>query len=76
MRNARARPYVLAWIALLVLLLNIVNNSGEFLLGKLVTTDAIRVAGSDVRLQERIIGEFYGHYEVWYNSVALGLQKD
>jgi len=58
----------------LVLLLNIVNNSGEFLLGKLVTADAIRVGGSDVGLQEKIIGAFYGHYEVWYNSVALVLQ--
>jgi len=61
-------------IALLVMLLNIVNNSGEFLLGKLVTADAIRVAGSNVALQEKIIGEFYGYYEVWYNSIALGLQ--
>jgi len=68
------RDRYLLLIALLVLLLNIVNNSGEFLLGKLVTADAIRVAGSDIGLQEKIIGEFYGHYEVWYNSVALGLQ--
>jgi AAA family ATP:ADP antiporter len=68
------RDRYLLLIAILVLLLNVVNNSGEFLLGKLVTADAIRVAGSDVGLQEKIIGEFYGHYEVWYNSVALGLQ--
>jgi AAA family ATP:ADP antiporter len=68
------RDRYLLLIALLVLLLNIVNNSGEFLLGKLVTADAIRVAGSNIGLQEKIIGEFYGHYEVWYNSVALGLQ--
>jgi AAA family ATP:ADP antiporter len=68
------RDRYLLLIALLVLLLNIVNNSGEFLLGKLVTADAIRVAGTNVGLQEKIIGEFYGHYEVWYNSVALGLQ--
>jgi AAA family ATP:ADP antiporter len=68
------RDRYLLLIAMLVLLLNIVNNSGEFLLGKLVTADAIRVAGSNLGLQEKIIGEFYGHYEVWYNSVALGLQ--
>ncbi|MBZ5674734.1 MAG: translocase [Acidobacteriia bacterium] len=68
------RDRYLLLIALLVLLLNVVNNSGEFLLGKLVTADAIRVAGSNIGLQEKIIGEFYGHYEVWYNSVALGLQ--
>ena len=68
------RDRYLLLIALLVLLLNIVNNSGEFLLGKFVTAEAIRVAGSNIGLQEKIIGEFYGHYEVWYNSVALGLQ--
>ena len=68
------RDRYLLLIAMLVLLLNVVNNSGEFLLGKLVTADAIRVAGSNVGLQEKIIGEFYGHYEVWYNSVALVLQ--
>ena len=68
------RDRYLLLIAVLVLLLNIVNNSGEFLLGKLVTADAIRVAGTNIGLQEKIIGEFYGHYEVWYNSVALGLQ--
>jgi AAA family ATP:ADP antiporter len=68
------RSRYLLLIGLLVLLLNTVNNSGEFLLGRFVTAEAIRVAGTDVGLQEKIIGEFYGHYEVWYNVVALGLQ--
>jgi AAA family ATP:ADP antiporter len=68
------RDRYLLLIALLVLLLNIVNNSGEFLLGKLVTAEALRAAGSDLVGQQKFIGEFYGHYEVWYNSVALGLQ--
>ena len=68
------RSRYLLLIALLVLLLNTVNNSGEFLLGRFVTSEAIRVAGSDISLQEKIIGEFYGHYEVWYNVVALALQ--
>jgi AAA family ATP:ADP antiporter len=68
------RSRYLLLIGLLVLLLNTVNNSGEFLLGRFVTAEAIRVAGADVGLQEKIIGEFYGHYEVWYNVVALALQ--
>jgi AAA family ATP:ADP antiporter len=68
------RSRYLLLIALLVLLLNTVNNSGEFLLGRFVTSEAMRVAGTDISLQEKIIGEFYGHYEVWYNVVALGLQ--
>jgi ATP:ADP antiporter, AAA family len=68
------RDRYLSLIALLILVLNIVNNSGEFLLGKFVTAEAIRVAGSNVAAQQIIIGEFYGHYEVWYNAVALGLQ--
>jgi len=68
------RDRYLGLIALLVLVLNVVNNSGEFLLGKFVTAEAVRVAGSNVAGQQIIIGEFYGHYEVWYNVVALGLQ--
>src|SRR5579864_603563 len=68
------RDRYLLLIAVLVLLLNIVNNSGEFLLGKLVTAEAVRTAGTNVLGQQKFIGEFYGHYEVWYNSVALGLQ--
>ena len=68
------RSRYLLLIAVLVLLLNTVNNSGEILLGRFVTSEAIRVAGSDISLQEKIIGEFYGHYEVWYNVVALALQ--
>jgi len=68
------RDRYLLLIAVLVLLLNVVNNSGEFLLGKLVTAEAIRTAGADLIGQQKYIGEFYGHYEVWYNSVALGLQ--
>jgi ATP:ADP antiporter, AAA family len=68
------RDRYLGLIALLVLVLNVVNNSGEFLLGKFVTAEAVRVAGSNVAAQQIIIGEFYGHYEVWYNVVALGLQ--
>jgi AAA family ATP:ADP antiporter len=68
------RDRYLGLIAVLVLVLNIVNNSGEFLLGKFVTAEAVRAAGSSVAAQQIIIGEFYGHYEVWYNLVALGLQ--
>jgi ATP:ADP antiporter, AAA family len=68
------RDRYLGLIAVLVLVLNVVNNSGEYLLGKLVTAEAIRMAGSSVAARQIIIGEFYGHYEVWYNVVALGLQ--
>ena len=39
-----------------------------------MTAEAVRIAGSNVAAQQIIIGEFYGHYEVWYNAVALGLQ--
>lgn len=68
------RDRYLGLIAVLILVLNIVNNSGEFLLGKFVTAEAVRVAGSNLAAQQIVIGEFYGHYEVWYNTVALGLQ--
>jgi AAA family ATP:ADP antiporter len=68
------RDRYLLFIAVLILLLNIVNSTGEFLLRKFVVAEAIRVAGSSEAAQQVFIGVFYGNYEVWYNSVGLVLQ--
>ena len=38
----------LFWIAMLVLVLNVVNTTGEFLLGKLVVNEADRMAATGV----------------------------
>ncbi len=59
-------------IALLVLLLNVVNTTGEFLLGKLVVgaaeeaVAAANVAAANVdALKAAFIGEFYGNFFGW-----------
>jgi AAA family ATP:ADP antiporter len=71
------RDRYLLLIALLVVILNIVNTSGEFLLSKLVVGEAARAFPDAVRMaaeRQRYIGEFYGSYFAWCNVAGLILQ--
>ena len=71
------RDRYLLLIAVLVVLLNIVNSSGEFLLSKLVVGEAARAFPDAVRMaaeRQRYIGEFYGSYFAWFNVTGLILQ--
>jgi AAA family ATP:ADP antiporter len=71
------RDRYLLLIALLVVILNIVNSSGEFLLGKLVVGEAARAFPDAIRMaadRQRYIGEFYGSYFAWFNVTGLILQ--
>jgi len=64
-------------IAALVVLLNVVNTSGEFLLGKLVVAEAARAfpdALGMVAERQRFIGAFYGGFFGWVNITGLVLQ--
>jgi AAA family ATP:ADP antiporter len=64
-------------IALLVVLLNVVNTVGEFLLGKLIVADAVRAvaAGTAGGLTvETIIGRFYGNFFGWVNLCGFMFQ--
>ncbi|BCS33665.1 MFS transporter [Luteitalea sp. TBR-22] len=62
-------------IAALMVLLNIVNTSGEFLLSKLVVADAAaHVTGGDVGARQRYIGAFYGAFFGRVNLLGLLLQ--
>jgi AAA family ATP:ADP antiporter len=64
-------------IALLVLVLNIVNTVGEYILGRLVVEHAAaRIAsGAAGGLTEgAIIGQFYGTFFGWVNFVGLLMQ--
>ncbi len=64
-------------IALLILLLNGVNTTGEFILGKLVTAEAVAVAGaaSDASAQiKQFIGSFYGNFFGWVNLISFLFQ--
>jgi AAA family ATP:ADP antiporter len=69
-------PYLML-IAALVVLLNIVNTSGEFLLSKLVVAQAARAFPDAIAMaadRQRFIGEFYGSFFAWVNIAGLVLQ--
>lgn len=60
-------------IAALIVVLNIVNTSGEFILSEMVTQNA-RTALQDTTAQEKFIGGFYANYYSWFNLLSLLLQ--
>ncbi|MCX8006205.1 MAG: hypothetical protein N2688_14845, partial [Burkholderiaceae bacterium] len=67
----------LVMIALLVLLLNVVNTSGEFLLSSLVTEQAGRLAGAGpeaAEARQRFIGGFFGEDFFWGNTLSFLFQ--
>jgi ATP:ADP antiporter, AAA family len=71
------RDRYLLLIAALIVLLNVVNTSGEFLLGKLVEQQAETMFGADPASEEarkRFIGGFYGDFFSWVNLLGLVLQ--
>jgi AAA family ATP:ADP antiporter len=69
--------HYLLLIALLVLVLNVVNTVGEFILGRLVVADAAAQIASGTaggRSEAAIIGEFYGNFFGWVNLLGLLFQ--
>jgi AAA family ATP:ADP antiporter len=64
-------------IALLILLSNIVNTTGEFILGKSVL-DHANAAGilsaNEAAIRQEYIGKFYADFYFWVNLVGAGLQ--
>lgn len=72
----RRTPY-LFWIAVLIVLLNVVNTSGEFILSKLVVEEAAARFGDAADLladRQRFIGAFFGSFFGWVNLLGLVLQ--
>ena len=64
-------------IAVLIVLLNVVNTTGEFILGKIVVTDAERaVAAGEVTeaAKSALIGKFYGDFFSWVNLLGFLFQ--
>jgi len=61
-------------IALLMVLLNVVNTTGEFLLSSVVTQEATRRFAGDTAAMQSFIGGFYGSYFRWVNLLGLLLQ--
>jgi ATP:ADP antiporter, AAA family len=60
-------------IALLVFLLNCVNTTGEYILGRLVTEQSAAMAATEAE-QKNIIGEFYGNFFSWVNLLGFLIQ--
>jgi ATP:ADP antiporter, AAA family len=62
-------------MALLLVLLNIVNSTGEFILARLVTGQATALAaGAPDFDRGAFIGAFYGSYFFWVNIASVVLQ--
>jgi len=69
------RSGYLRLIALLIILLNVVNTTGEYLVSRLVTTQADAMTVADPTFNaEAFIGAFYGSYQFWVNVTAFLLQ--
>ncbi len=69
-----ASPYILLIVALLVVL-NVVNTTGEYILSHLVVERARILAVADAGFDKgAYIGAFYGSYFLWVNIAAVLLQ--
>lgn len=67
----------LLWIALLTVLLNVVNTTGEFLLNRMVETEAVARFGADPALRadsQRFVGAFFGSFNANVSLVGFLLQ--
>jgi ATP:ADP antiporter, AAA family len=64
----------LTWITVLTVLLNIVNSSGEFLLGSVVSSEAKALFPTDVAAQKQYVGAFYGSFFAVVNLLGFLLQ--
>ena len=62
-------------IAIMVLLTNFVNTTGEFILGKAVELDAQTAVAADPGMtEEQYIGTFYANFFFWVNVLGAFLQ--
>jgi ATP:ADP antiporter, AAA family len=71
------RDRYLLWIAALTVLLNVVNTTGEFLLNRLVETEALARFGTDSGLREesqRFVGSFFGSFNANVSLVGFLIQ--
>jgi len=69
------RSGYLRLVALLIVLLNIVNTTGEYLNASLIKSHADALAAANPGFNEQAyIGAFFGNYQFWVNVTALLLQ--
>lgn len=72
-RLLAGNPY-LRWVAVILLLLNLVNTTGEYILGRVVVEAADKAAAAGGVSSSAYIGAFYGEYFFWVNIIAVALQ--
>ncbi len=69
------RNRYLLYVALLILFLNWVNTTGEYILGRVVSEEAARAALIDPVVREStFIGKFYSDFYLVVNFVGLAIQ--
>jgi ATP:ADP antiporter, AAA family len=68
-----ASPY-LRLICLLLILLNLVNTTGQYVLDRYVLAEAASRAADPSFNKEAFLGSFYGGYLFWVNVLAVILQ--
>ena len=69
-----ANPY-LRLVALLMIVLNVVNTTGNFILDSAVERGADAAAAADPSVDRlALIGSFYGSFALWQNVLAVALQ--
>jgi AAA family ATP:ADP antiporter len=62
-------------IALLLVVLNVINTTGEYILANMVTHQADTLAAASSAFDKSaFIGEFYGNYFFWVNVASVLLQ--
>jgi AAA family ATP:ADP antiporter len=67
--------HYLLLIAVLIILLNIVNTTGEYIVARLVSAHVNELAAANASFDKQAyIGEFFGNYQFWVNVTALVLQ--
>ncbi|HUG55345.1 MAG TPA: translocase [Vicinamibacteria bacterium] len=66
-------PY-LRLMAVLLLVLNVVNTTGEYLVGRSLLDAIERAGATSEAAQESIVGAFYGGYNFWVSVAAVALQ--
>jgi AAA family ATP:ADP antiporter len=73
-RLVLANPY-LRLVAALVVLLNVVNTTGEYVVARLLTNHVNELAAADAAFNKQAyIGAFSGDYQFWVNVLAFLLQ--
>jgi AAA family ATP:ADP antiporter len=66
-----AKDRYLLLIAISILLLNLVNTNGEYIVSRFVSESAQHLPRAE---QSRFIGQFYGDYFSWVNLLGLAMQ--